>query len=60
MRVEKLKAGAAELTVYLWEPAAVMPLTATRPLVLVVPGGGYEHVRRRESDAAARRSLAAG
>ncbi len=40
MRVEKLKAGAAELTVYLWEPAAVMPLTATRPLVLVVTGGG--------------------
>lgn len=60
MRVEKLKAGAAELTVYLWEPAAVMPLTATRPLVLVVPGGGYEHVSQRESDPVALRFLAAG
>lgn len=60
MKIEKLKAGAADLTVYLWEPAAVMPLTQTRPLVLVVPGGGYEHVSQRESDPVAVRFLAAG
>ena len=60
MKIEKLKAGSAQLTVYLWEPAAVMPLTQTRPLVLVVPGGGYEHVSQRESDPVAVRFLAAG
>lgn len=60
MKIEELKAGSAQLTVYLWEPAAVMPLTQTRPLVLVVPGGGYEHVSQRESDPVAVRFLAAG
>ena len=60
MKIEKLKAGSAQLTVYLWEPAAVMPLTQTRPLVLVVPGGGYEHVSQRESDPVAVSFLAAG
>lgn len=60
MRIEKLKLGSAELSVYLREPADVMPLTLTRPLVLVVPGGGYEHVSQREADPVAVRFLAAG
>ncbi len=60
MRIETLKIGEAELTVCLRQPSAVMPLTATRPMVVVVPGGGYEHVSDRETDPVAVRFLAAG
>ena len=60
MNIEKLHIDGAELDVYLREAAPVMPLTETRPLVLVVPGGGYEHVSPREGDPVAVRFLAAG
>ncbi len=60
MRVETLRLDGAVLTVYLHEAAEVMPLTLTRPLVLVIPGGGYEHVSAREGDPVALRFLAAG
>ena len=60
MKVETLQAGGAQLTVYLREPSASMPETQARPLVLVVPGGGYEHVSQREADPVAVQFLAAG
>ena len=60
MKVETLQAGGAQLTVYLREPSASMPETQARPLVLVVPGGGYEHVSQREADPVAVQFLEAG
>ena len=60
MRIERAQILGAGLTVYLRESEPVMPLTATRPLVLVVPGGGYEHISPREGDPIAMQFLAAG
>lgn len=60
MKIETLQLGQAVLTVYLREPSAAMPQAAARPLVLVVPGGGYEHVSDREGDPVAVRFLAEG
>ena len=60
MKIEQVAVEGAVLTVYLRQPAEAMPLAATRPLVLVVPGGGYEHVSAREADPVAVRFLAAG
>lgn len=60
MKIETLQLGQAVLTVYLREPSASMPQAAARPLVLVVPGGGYEHVSDREGDPVAVRFLAEG
>ena len=60
MKIETLNIHGAALTVYLREADEAMPLAATRPLVLVVPGGGYEHVSAREADPVAVRFLAAG
>ena len=60
MKIEKLEIAGAELTVYLREASDAMPLTVTRPLVLVVPGGGYGHLSPREGDPVAVRFLAAG
>lgn len=42
--------GGAKLTVYLRTPSEAMPSALVRPLVLVVPGGGYNHVSPREGD----------
>ena len=53
MKIETLNIHGAALTVYLREADEAMPLAATRPLVLVVPGGGYEHVSAREAAAPA-------
>lgn len=50
MKIEQVAVEGAVLTVYLRQPAEAMPLAATRPLVLVAPGGGYEHVSAREAD----------
>lgn len=48
------------LEVYLRTPAPAMPNGLLRPLVLVIPGGGYEHVSAREADPVALRFAAAG
>ena len=52
--------GGGELDVYLRTPAPAMPNALRRPLVLVVPGGGYEHVSAREADPVALQFAAAG
>ena len=52
--------GGGELDVYLRTPAPAMPNALRRPLVLVVPGGGYEHVSAREADPVALKFAAAG
>ena len=42
--------GGGLLTVYLRDCVETMPLAMERPLVLVVPGGGYSHLSAREGD----------
>ena len=55
--------GGGVLTVSLRASLDAMPAVKQRPLVLVVPGGGYDHVSPREGDpvalqfAAARRGM---
>ena len=61
MQLKQLKlTGGGTLTVYLREAADHMPHAVNRPLVLVVPGGGYEHVSAREGDPVALQFAAAG
>lgn len=60
MKIETLAIHSASLTVYLRDAEEVMPMAQARPLVLVVPGGGYSHVSPREGDPVALRFLAAG
>ena len=55
----ELPAGGT-LTVYLRESTQAMPQVCQRPLVLVVPGGGYNHVSPREGDPVALQFAAAG
>ena len=52
--------GGGQLTVYLRDCVDTMPLAMERPLVLVVPGGGYSHVSAREGDPVALQFAAAG
>ena len=52
--------GGGKLELYLRTPAPAMPNALCRPLVLVVPGGGYEHVSAREADPVALQFAAAG
>lgn len=52
--------GGGLLTVYLRDCVETMPLAMERPLVLVVPGGGYSHVSAREGDPVALQFAAAG
>ena len=52
--------GGGSLAVMLRTPAAAMPNALRRPLVLVVPGGGYNHVSPREGDPVALQFAAAG
>ena len=48
MQLEQLDLpGGGLLTVYLRDCVETMPLAMERPLVLVVPGGGYSHVSAR-------------
>ena len=45
MQLKQLElAGGGTLTVYLRDCCERMPNVLDRPLVLVVPGGGYTHV----------------
>ena len=52
--------GGGLLTVYLRDCVETMPLAMERPLVLVVPGGGYTHLSAREGDPVALQFAAAG
>lgn len=52
--------GGGSLAVYLRDASEKMPAALRRPLVLVVPGGGYNHVSPREGDPAALQFAAAG
>lgn len=61
MKLEQLALpGGGQLTVYLRQPSEKMPDVLCRPLVLVVPGGGYNHVSPREGDPVALQFAAAG
>ena len=61
MQLEQLElTGGGTLTLYLRESVEAMPHFRQRPLVLVVPGGGYEHVSAREADPVALQFAAAG
>ena len=57
--VEGQKTGEARLTVYLLDPVSVSP-EKRRPLVIVVPGGGYQRCSDRESEPVAMQFLAMG
>ena len=51
MQLEQLElTGGGTLTLYLRESVEAMLHFRQRPLVLVVPGGGYNHVSPREGD----------
>ena len=61
MQLKQLElAGGGMLTVYLRDCCERMPNVLDRPLVLVVPGGGYTHVSAREGDPVALQFAAAG
>ena len=59
MAVDGQKAGEAELTIHLLDPVSVSP-DKKRPMVIVVPGGGYERCSDRESEPVAMKFLAMG
>ena len=60
MQLEQLDLpGGGLLTVYLRDCVETMPLAMERPLVLVVPGGGYSHLSAREGDPVALQFAAA-
>ena len=50
----------AKLVGYLREPAAEMPAFATRPAMLIFPGGGYAYCSKREADPVAMQFLQGG
>ena len=61
MQLKQLElTGGGTLTVYLRVSDSRMPNAMERPLVLVVPGGGYNHVSPREGDPVALQFAAAG
>ena len=61
MQLKQLElAGGGTLTVYLRDCCERMPNVLDRPLVLVVPGGGYTHVSAREGTVGALQFAAAG
>ena len=59
-QIELELAGGGVLTVYLRASLDAMPAVKERPLVLVVPGGGYGHVSPREGDPVTLQFAAAG
>lgn len=61
MRLEQCSLpGGGSLTVYLRDAAQAMPNALRRPVVVVVPGGGYNHVSAREADPVALQFSTAG
>ena len=59
MTVQGQKTGEARLTAYLLDPVSVSP-ERTRPLVIVVPGGGYQYCSDREREPIVMKFLAMG
>ena len=59
-QIELELAGGGVLTVSLRASLDAMPAVKQRPLVLVVPGGGYSHLSAREGDPVALQFAAAG
>ena len=59
MTVQGQKTGEARLTAYLLDPVSVSP-QKKRPLVIVVPGGGYQRCSDREREPVAMKFLAMG
>lgn len=59
MTVQGQKTGEARLTAYLLDPVSVLPKRA-RPLVIVVPGGGYRYCSDREREPIVMKFLAMG
>ena len=59
-QIELELAGGGVLTVSLRASLDAMPAVKERPLVLVVPGGGYDHVSPREGDPVTLQFAAAG
>ena len=57
-RLERCNGG--KLTVYLRDVYDAMPDAVQRPMVIVVPGGGYCHISPREADPVALQFAAAG
>lgn len=61
MQLKQLElTGGASLAVYLRDASEAMPNAMRRPMVVVVPGGGYNHVSAREADPVALQFAAAG
>ena len=61
MRLEQCPLpGGGSLALYLREAAEAMPHALRRPVVVVVPGGGYNHVSAREADPVALQFAVAG
>ena len=59
LKVPGQQTGAALLTVYLLDSISVAP-GRLRPMVIVVPGGGYSRCSDRESEPIAMKYLAMG
>lgn len=65
MKIEDIKVGAAgtvgaRLTLYIQEKYPKVYGERKRPMVLIIPGGGYEHVSIREGEPVALNFLTAG
>ena len=52
--------GRVNLTAYIQQPSPEMPNRTVRPAVIVLPGGGYDHLSPREAEPIALSYLAAG
>ena len=59
-QIQLVLEGGGTLPVCQRASLAAMPTVTQRPLVLVVPGGGYSHVSPREGDPVALQFAAAG
>ena len=61
MQLKRFKlTGGGMLTVYLRDASDRMPHAKKRPMILVIPGGGYAHISPREGDPVAMQFAAAG
>ncbi len=59
--LDRGSAQGGTLEAWLWNtPTAISPIRRQRPAVLILPGGGYNHVSAREAEPVALRFLAQG
>ncbi len=59
--VSRSGAEGGRLLCWIWRtPEAISPVWRKRPAVLIIPGGGYQHVSPREAEPVAMRFLAQG